>query len=32
VTTACRAHGGFCLGSVGGAAEKLAQDSIAKVE
>jgi fumarate hydratase class I len=32
VTDACRRHGGFYLGSVGGAAAKLAQDSITKVE
>jgi fumarate hydratase, class I len=32
VTTACRAHGGFYLGSIGGAAAKLAQDCITKVE
>ncbi|MGH7297278.1 MAG: fumarate hydratase, partial [Polyangiaceae bacterium] len=32
VTEACRAHGGFYLGSIGGAAAKLAQDCITKVE
>jgi fumarate hydratase class I len=32
VKDACRAHGGFYLGSVGGAAAKLAQDCIRKVE
>ncbi len=32
VTAACKAHGGFYLGSVGGAAAKLAQDCITKVE
>src|ERR1700758_4102215 len=32
VTTACRAHGGFYLGSIGGAAAKLAQDCITKVD
>jgi fumarate hydratase class I len=32
VTAACRQHGGFYLGSVGGAAAKLAQDCITKVE
>jgi fumarate hydratase, class I len=32
VTTACREHGGFYLGSIGGAAAKLAQDCITKVE
>jgi fumarate hydratase class I len=32
VTAACRAHGGFYLGSIGGAAAKLAQDCITKVE
>ncbi len=32
VKDACRAHGGFYLGSVGGAAAKLAQDCISKVE
>ncbi|MBT4740921.1 MAG: fumarate hydratase, partial [Rhodospirillaceae bacterium] len=32
VTTACNEHGGFYLGSIGGAAAKLAQDSIRKVE
>jgi fumarate hydratase, class I len=32
VTAACREHGGFYLGSVGGAAAKLAQDCITKVE
>jgi fumarate hydratase class I len=32
VTQACRAHGGFYLGSVGGAAARLAQDCIRKVE
>jgi len=31
VTAACRAHGGFYLGSIGGAAAKLAQDCITKV-
>lgn len=32
VRDACRAHGGFYLGSVGGAAARLAQDCIKKVE
>ncbi len=32
VTEACRRHGGFYLGSIGGAAAKLAQESITKVE
>ncbi len=32
VTDACKAHGGFYLGSVGGAAARLAQDCIRKVE
>jgi fumarate hydratase, class I len=32
VTAACRKHGGFYLGSIGGAAAKLAQDCITKVE
>jgi fumarate hydratase class I len=32
VTAACREHGGFYLGSVGGAAAKLARDCITKVE
>jgi fumarate hydratase, class I len=32
VTTACQQHGGFYLGSIGGAAAKLAQDCITKVE
>jgi fumarate hydratase, class I len=32
VTEACHRHGGFYLGSIGGAAAKLAQDSITKVE
>ncbi len=32
VTEACREHGGFYLGSIGGAAAKLAQDCITKVE
>jgi fumarate hydratase class I len=32
VTRACRQHGGFYLGSIGGAAAKLAQDCITKVE
>jgi fumarate hydratase class I len=32
VTAACRQHGGFYLGSIGGAAAKLAQDSITRVE
>jgi fumarate hydratase class I len=32
VTAACKQHGGFYLGSVGGAAAKLAQDCITKVE
>jgi fumarate hydratase, class I len=31
VTAACKAHGGFYLGSIGGAAAKLAQDCITKV-
>jgi fumarate hydratase, class I len=32
VTAACRKYGGFYLGSIGGAAAKLAQDCITKVE
>ena len=32
VTDACRRHGGFYLGSVGGAAAKLAAESITRVE
>jgi fumarate hydratase class I len=32
VTAACQEHGGFYLGSVGGAAAKLAQDCITRVE
>src|ERR1022692_3158469 len=32
VTAACQQHGGFYLGSIGGAAAKLAQDCITKVE
>jgi len=32
VTDACRTHGGFYLGSVGGPAARLAQDCIRKVE
>ncbi|MBI3444696.1 MAG: fumarate hydratase [Magnetospirillum sp.] len=32
VTDACKKHGGFYLGSVGGAAARLAQDCIKKVE
>jgi fumarate hydratase class I len=32
VTDACKAHGGFYLGSIGGPAAILAQDSIRKVE
>ncbi len=32
VTEACAAHGGFYLGSIGGAAAKLAKDCITKVE
>jgi fumarate hydratase class I len=32
VTAACQAHGGFYLGSVGGAAAKLAQECITKVD
>jgi fumarate hydratase class I len=32
VTAACEAHGGFYLGSIGGAAAKLAQDCITQVE
>ncbi|HUB37596.1 MAG TPA: fumarate hydratase [Streptosporangiaceae bacterium] len=32
VTKACQAHGGFYLGSIGGAAAKLARDCITKVE
>ncbi|HTA10719.1 MAG TPA: fumarate hydratase [Streptosporangiaceae bacterium] len=32
VTSACQQHGGFYLGSIGGAAAKLAQDCITKVE
>ena len=32
VTDACKTHGGFYLGSIGGAAAMLAQNSIKKVE
>ncbi len=32
VTAACKQHGGFYLGSIGGAAAKLAKDCITKVE
>jgi fumarate hydratase class I len=32
VTDACRAHGGFYLGSIGGPAARLAKDCITKVE
>ncbi|MBF0155440.1 MAG: fumarate hydratase [Magnetococcales bacterium] len=32
VTAACKKHGGFYLGSIGGAAAQLAQESIKKVE
>jgi fumarate hydratase class I len=32
VTTACKKHGGFYLGSTGGPAARLAQDCIKKVE
>jgi fumarate hydratase, class I len=32
VTLACKRHGGFYLGSIGGAAAKLAQDCITKVD
>ncbi len=32
VTNACKAHGGFYLGSIGGPAARLAQDCIRKVE
>jgi fumarate hydratase class I len=32
VTNACKRHGGFYLGSIGGPAARLAQDSIRKVE
>jgi fumarate hydratase, class I len=32
VTDACRAHGGFYLGSIGGPAARLAQDCIKSVE
>jgi fumarate hydratase class I len=32
VTDACRAHGGFYLGSIGGPAARLAQDCITRVE
>ncbi len=32
VTQACKEHGGFYLGSIGGAAAKLARDCITKVE
>ncbi|MBL8658713.1 MAG: fumarate hydratase [Rhodospirillales bacterium] len=32
VTQACKAHGGFYLGSIGGPAARLAQDCIRKVE
>ncbi|HMT26088.1 MAG TPA: fumarate hydratase [Microthrixaceae bacterium] len=32
VTDACRTHGGFYLGSIGGPAARLAQDNIRKVE
>ena len=32
VTAACKKHGGFYLGSIGGPAAILAQDSIKKIE
>jgi fumarate hydratase class I len=32
VTAACKTHGGFYLGSIGGAAAKLAQDCITRVD
>ncbi len=32
VTEACQKHGGFYLGSIGGAAAQLAKESIKKVE
>ncbi len=32
VTEACKTHGGFYLGSIGGPAARLAQDCITKVE
>jgi fumarate hydratase class I len=32
VTEACKRHGGFYLGSIGGAAARLAQDCITKVD
>jgi len=32
VTDACRAHGGFYLGSIGGPAARLAQDCIKRVD
>ena len=32
VTDACKRHGGFYLGSIGGPAARLAQDNIRKVE
>jgi fumarate hydratase class I len=32
VTEACKSHGGFYLGSIGGPAARLAQDCIRKVE
>jgi fumarate hydratase class I len=32
VTDACKEHGGFYLGSIGGPAARLAQDCITKVE
>ena len=32
VTDGCKKYGGFYLGSIGGAAARLAQDSIRKVE
>jgi fumarate hydratase class I len=32
VTEACKKHGGFYLGSIGGPAARLAQDCIRKVE
>ena len=32
VVDACKAHGGFYLGSIGGPAARLAQDAIRKVE
>ena len=32
VTEACKKHGGFYLGSIGGPAARLAQDCITKVE